>query len=325
MEGYMKIIDETDAPEVILDNAKNATCELERIYYNHTGRIIFKWHHYLRIYDHHMEQYRNLLVKPNLNAFESVATDGKLRVLELGVQHGGSLQMWRKYFGENAIIYGIDIDPRCKGFEEDGCQIRIGSQDDPEFLNGVVDEMGGIDIVLDDGSHVASHQLASFKALFGRVNKGGLYIVEDLHTSYWDDWEGGLKRPGAFLEIVKDMIDHMHEWYVGVDTGLNSIGIKTLVTGLHVYDSMVVIEKATKNEPYAVHVGESSFEMSNIESQLEDASMKTEESTRHENVNVLNAETTSEVLSLKKRIGCHLSEKNKQRIRDGLNIFGIRI
>lgn len=255
----MKVIDDADAQKVVQENARNVTCELERIYYGHMGRRILKWHHYLSIYDSHMAKYRNLINGYDDTPCQSVAKDGKLRILELGVQHGGSLQLWRDYFGEKAIIFGVDIEPRCKEFEENGCQIRIGSQDDSDFLNRVVDEMGGVDIVLDDGSHIASHQLASFKALFGRVSKGGLYIVEDLHTSYWEGWEGGLRRPGAFIEVVKDIIDHMHEWYIEVDTQLNDLNLKSLITGLHIYDSMVVIDKATKSEPYAVHVGKNSF------------------------------------------------------------------
>ena len=322
----MKVIDEAEAPKVVHKNALDASCELERIYYEHTGRRILKWHHFLRIYDYHLGHYRNILHHPELNILESVATDGHLRILEIGVQHGGSLQMWRNYFGENAIIFGIDIDPRCKGFEENGCQIRIGSQADPEFLNRVVNEMGGVDIVVDDGSHITSHQLASFKALFGKVNNGGLYIVEDLHTSYWDTWEGGLRRPGAFIEIVKDIIDHMHEWYIGVDTGLNALKIKTLVTGLHVYDSLVVIEKATKNEPYTVHVGESSFDTTNQE-QTQPENIGNEASHSQGTVDDLNAQADSihQTLSWKKRIANRLSARTKQRIRKALHIFGIHV
>jgi len=87
------------------------------------------------------------------------------------------------------------------------CHARIGSQADPEFLASVVAEM---DIVIDDGSHVASHQLASFKALFPALSFGGVYICEDLHTAYWQDWDGGYKRHGTFVETIKDMIDNLH-------------------------------------------------------------------------------------------------------------------
>lgn len=324
----MKVIDDAEAPRVVSENAEKASCELERIYYGHKGRRIFKWHHYLRIYDRHMERYRAFVNGVKSDNFESVAVDGRLRILELGVQNGGSLQMWREYFGANAIIYGIDIDPRCKEFEESGCEIRIGSQDDPEFLNQVVDEMGGVDVVLDDGSHIASHQLASLKALFRRVNTGGLYIVEDLHTSYWDDWEGGLRRPGTFIEVVKDAIDHMHEWYVGVDTQLNHLEIKTLVTGLHVYDSVVVIEKATKTEPYAVHVGESSFGADAPPlAKDEDIATDAETSQVHEAINGLSAQSNSmgSAASWKVFLGKFLSAQAKKRIRKSLHVFGVRV
>jgi len=256
----MKVYSNIDMPEIIKNNTRNTSCELERLYYTHNSRRMLKWHHYLSIYDFHLKKFKNIERYLKSNPLSSVAKEGILKILEIGVHHGGSLQMWRKYFGSVATIYGIDIDPRCKDFEEDGCHIRIGNQADPEFLRSIIDEMGSIDIVIDDGSHINSHQLASFKALFKELNYGGLYIVEDLHTSYWEgDWEGGLKKPGTFIEVAKDIIDHMHAWYTEVNTELDDINIKTCVTGLHIYESMLVIEKNIKDEPYAVKVGKPSF------------------------------------------------------------------
>ena len=110
--------------------------------------------------------------------------DKDISVLEIGVKDGASLRTWRAYFG-NAKIYGIDIDPRCKHFEEDRIRIDIGSQDDPEFLNNCFGPDVNFDIIIDDASHVNRLTIASFEHLFNkRLNSGGIYILEDLHCSY---------------------------------------------------------------------------------------------------------------------------------------------
>lgn len=255
----MLVVSDENAPAYIKHNLENAANELEQIYYSHTGRRIFKWHHYLAIYDRHLQAYKALAAQNIIQETTAVAPKGKLRILEIGVQNGGSLQMWRRFFGAEAIIFGIDIDPKCKQFEEDDCHVRIGDQSDPSFLASVIAEMGGVDIVIDDGSHIASHQFASFKALFPLLSSGGMYICEDLHTSYWNDWEGGYRKPGTFIETAKDMVDHMHEWYWPISTPLDGLKLKTSALSVAFYDSIVVIEKGAKTRPYAVHVGKSSF------------------------------------------------------------------
>lgn len=89
-----------------------------------------------------------------------------LRILEIGVWKGGSLQLWRKFFGESAIIYGIDIDETCLQLPDPGGIVRIGSQTDEEVLVKVVQEMGGVAIVIDDGSHRCGDVIESFHTLF---------------------------------------------------------------------------------------------------------------------------------------------------------------
>ena len=130
---------------------------MERIFYGHTGRQAFKWRHYLEAYDRHLSRFR----------------DTRVRLLEIGVQKGGSLQIWRKYFGPHAVIFGIDIDESCRALDGAGAAVRIGSQDDVAFLNGVVEEMGGLDVVIDDGGHVAEQQHASFATLFPLMSERG--------------------------------------------------------------------------------------------------------------------------------------------------------
>jgi hypothetical protein len=208
--------------------------DLARIFYGHEGRTAHKWLHYLDIYERHLHQYRG--------------TDFKF--LEIGVSEGGSLEVWRKYFGSEATIFGIDINADCATRVTAPNQVRIGSQDDRDFLHNVVQEMGGIDVVLDDGSHIGSHQAMSFAVLFPLLREGGSYIIEDLHTAYWPGaHRGGLKRRGSAIELVKEMIDDMHRWYhTQKRPSHGPIG------AVHVYDSIAIIEKRTAPRPGHIRV-----------------------------------------------------------------------
>ena len=209
---------------------------ISKLFFEHQGRIIHKWIHYLDIYERHFAPYRNTPVK----------------FLEIGVFKGGSLELWRNYFGMTATIFGIDIDPACATYVTPPNQVRIGSQDDAHFLRSVVDEMGTPDIILDDGSHIAKHQSASFDVLFPFLREGGLYVIEDMHTSYWPvPFEGGYRHKGTAIERVKDMIDDMHAWYHNKAT---STPAKEWIGAIHIYDSMVVIEKRKIERPSHIRV-----------------------------------------------------------------------
>lgn len=214
-----------------------ASSGVAQTFFMHRGRLVNKWIHYLDIYDKYFASYRNTPV----------------RMLEIGVFKGGSLDMWREYFGADASIFGIDVDPACAAYATPPNQIRIGSQDDPHFLRSVVNEIGPLDIVLDDGSHIGRHQRISFDTLFPAVKEGGLYIIEDLHTSYWPvSHEGGYRRKGTAIELVKTLIDDMHGWYhwKAVTTPA-----KDQIGAIHIYDSMVVLEKQKVNRPTHTMVG----------------------------------------------------------------------
>jgi hypothetical protein len=226
--------DEFDLPRESMDRLRlESKSELARLFYNHRGRLVDKWVHYLDIYERHLGPLRN----------------SQVRMLEIGVLEGGSLELWREYLGMDAVIFGIDIDPGCANRFDPPNQVRIGSQDDRRFLERVVSEMGGINVVLDDGSHINRHQIASFQILFPMLAEGGLYLIEDLHTSYWPGvFEGGLRRRGTGIELVKGLIDEMHDWYRRRSPRVPNIG------AIHVYDSMVVLEKRAAVRPYRVRV-----------------------------------------------------------------------
>jgi hypothetical protein len=203
----------------------NFSGELLDLFVANKENVVHKWHHYIPLYDKYFSNYRNRQV----------------RFLEIGVSKGGSLQMWRKYFGEDAIIYGIDIDPECEKYNGLSAQVRIGSQVDESFLSSVVAEMEGIDIVLDDGSHKMDHILTSLRILFPKLNNSGVYLIEDLHTAYWNRFGGGFSKKSNFFNKIRDLIDDMHHWYHGA--GLKEKLISDSCSAIHIHDSIVVLEK----------------------------------------------------------------------------------
>jgi hypothetical protein len=139
---------------------------LADMFHSHTGRQLDKWRHYFDIYEKHFARFRNK----------------QPCVLEIGVDHGGSLQLWKRYFGHAALIVGVDIDPRCKAYEEPGIQIEIGDQTCAGFWAGLWDHYRGFDIVIDDGSHDPGNQATTFDILWSHTRS--VYLIEDCHRAY---------------------------------------------------------------------------------------------------------------------------------------------
>lgn len=213
---------------------------LENIFYNHDGRLIHKWHHYLEIYDHYFNKYINKNVK----------------ILEIGVSQGGSLQMWKKYFGNNVTIYGLDINPQCKSLEEENIHIFIGSQSDRGYLRWLKTQIPKIDILLDDGGHTMKQQIITFEELFDHINDNGIYMCEDCETSYMLEFGGGYRRRGTFIEYSKQLVDKINAWHsckLSVDEFTKN------AKSINFYTGMVVIEKGLIDIPKSVMVGEKSF------------------------------------------------------------------
>ncbi len=200
-------------------------------------RLIHKWKHYFPVYEDHFSRFVNRDVV----------------LLEIGCGKGGSLQMWKRFFGPHARIIGIDINPECAAYAEDQIDIRIGSQDDVKFLDSVLDEFGTPDIILDDGSHVMSHIQASFAALYPRLERNGVYLVEDLHTAYWDEFEGGLRRQGSFIETCKDLIDELNADHAR--DAMKPTEFTRSTHSMHFYDSIVVFEKGRHTVKQAPQIG----------------------------------------------------------------------
>ena len=113
--------------------------------------------------------------------FQPKSKQSGLKILEIGVRNGGSLLCWKNVFN-NPRIHGVDINPDCKSHEEHGFKIVIGDQSDPAVWNRFNQQMGGMDIVIDDGSHVDTDILTTFNKLFPTLNPGGIYLMEDVSS-----------------------------------------------------------------------------------------------------------------------------------------------
>lgn len=154
------------------------------------------------------------------------------------------------FFGENARIYGADINPYCKHFESENTKIFIGDQGDSVFLQHLKNEIPRIDILIDDGGHLASQQIAIFQNLSPHISANGVYLCEDLHTSYWSDWGGGLGKPGTFIEFSKRLIDQINAWHSREHRKLAADEFTLTSHGMSFYDSVLVIEKRRIAETY---------------------------------------------------------------------------
>lgn len=215
---------------------------LAQYFLRNPGRLLYKWHHYFEIYHRHFERFR-----------------GKRPVvLEIGVFHGGSLQMWHDYFGAGTQVIGVDIDPRCLQFQNASTTVMIGDQADPGFIAQLRSRFPRIDVVIDDGGHVMVQQIVSFRELYPHLQPNGVYLCEDVHTSYMEGWGGGPRREGTFVEFSKQLIDALHAWYYvpgGQDLDVYTVG----TFGVSFYDSIVVVEKRPIAPPRASQTGKPSF------------------------------------------------------------------
>ena len=201
-----------------------------------------KWCHYFPFYDEVLSKFRSRPVK----------------LLEVGVFRGATLALWRKYHHPETVIVGIDINPDATRFDDpnSNVHVRIGDQSDREFLNEVVKQFGPFDIIIDDGSHIVSHMITTFDHLFldGLV-PGGLYIVEDLHTNYWDSHRD---RQVSFVDLARELVDVMHspywqsqsaEFRVGDERRLISMELPQIareIKEIRFRDSLILFERASE-------------------------------------------------------------------------------
>lgn len=212
---------------------------LREIFDQHDKRLIHKWNHYIEIYDQYFSKYRNTNVT----------------VLEIGLSQGGSIDMWKEYFGSGLNMYGVDINPDNKSFEEPNIKVFIGSQSDKTFLSNLKTKIPKVDILIDDGGHTMEQQIYTFEVLFEHVKPGGIYLCEDVQTSYLKNFFGKYKGKNTFIEYSKGFIDQLHAWFSEDKNNFKIDPLTKTIKAIHYYTNMVFIEKENMTEPFEVKKG----------------------------------------------------------------------
>ncbi|MDD2919834.1 glycosyltransferase [Rhodoferax sp.] len=182
---------------------------LTELYAGHTGKVSDKWSLYLSEYDRLLDAYR----------------DQPVRLLEIGIQNGGSLEIWSKYFSHAVTLIGCDINPDCARLSYDDPRIHvvIGDANAHDVHARVLQHAPEFDIVIDDGSHRSSDIVKSFARYFPALVEGGVFIAEDLHCSYWGEFEGGLFDPYSSITFFKRLADVINHEHWGVDRAASSV------------------------------------------------------------------------------------------------------
>lgn len=216
---------------------------LREIFDQHDKRLIHKYEHYIEIYEEYFSKYRNTNVS----------------ILEIGLSQGGSIDMWKEYFGPELTFYGVDINADNKSFEEPNVKIFIGSQSDKIFLNSIKSKISEVDILIDDGGHTMEQQVATFDVMFDHVKPGGIYLCEDVQTSYMKHFYGKYKGKNTFIEYSKGFIDQLHAWFSEDKSKFKIDSLTRNIKAIHYYTSMVFIEKEKMTEPVEVKKGKATI------------------------------------------------------------------
>lgn len=132
----------------------------------------------------------------------------KIIFVEIGILNGGSLEIWRNFFGNKARVIGIDLNPKCKKFEKKGIEIFIGDQSDPNFWKNFFKKVGKVDIILDDGGHTNHQQIVTAISTIPYINDNGMLVCEDTHTSYLEEFNNPSKY--SFVEFAKKCVDDIN-------------------------------------------------------------------------------------------------------------------
>jgi len=222
---------------------------LIELFSNNQGKITDKWTLYLNLYEKLLKPYEN----------------HEVNILEIGIQNGGTLEIWGTYFKRAKNIIGCDVDPECIAlrYSDHRIKIVVGDANTNDTENSITNHSKDFDIIIDDGSHKSSDVIKSFFRYFPYLTDNGIYIIEDTHTSYWKNYEGGLYNPYSTLSFVKrliDIINYEHWRLSGVErkcilrniaeqfeVDINEFDLLRLHS-IKFYNSICVIEKKKPEE-----------------------------------------------------------------------------
>lgn len=197
-----------------------STNPLRAYFEAHTeGRGIWKWDHYFDIYHRHLKRF----------------IGREVHVLEIGVYSGGSLEMWKEYFGPKCRIYGVDIQEACKAYEDERTRIFIGSQGDRRFWKNFKSQVPRLDVLIDDGGHHTHQQIVTLEEMLPHLRPGGVYFCEDVVGSL-----------NGFATYVFGLADRLNE-----QSARDRSPFQQAVASVHLYPFVVAIEKnRSRPEPF---------------------------------------------------------------------------
>lgn len=192
------------------------------ILFNKSKNLSSKWVKYFDVYEDNFSKFK-----------------GKnITFVEIGISNGGSLEIWKKYFGPNSRIIGIDINPECKKFEKENVEVFIGNQSDPKFWGNFFHKVGMVDLILDDGGHTNLDQIISTVECVKNINDGGMLVVEDTHTSYNKKYNSSKKY--NFLNFSKKIIDDINS-NIKMDLNINhKFSLKKYIYSTQFYESIII-------------------------------------------------------------------------------------
>jgi len=191
------------------DNPLSQFCERHR-----EGPGIWKWQHYFEIYHRHLARF--------------VGHD--IQFAEVGVFSGGSLGMWKAYFGEQAHIHGVDLDEATRVYAADLVTIHIGDQEDREFWSRFRHDVPLLDVIVDDGGHTPEQQRVTMEEMLPHLRAGGVYICEDIHA-----------EDNAFSAFVAGLVQQLNSMNGGMEVAASPF--QSAIASIHCYPYVVVIEK----------------------------------------------------------------------------------
>jgi hypothetical protein len=182
------------------------------------GPGIWKWTHYFDVYHRHFARFRGQ----------------KANMVEVGIYSGGSLGMWKDYFGRNIHIHGVDIEDACKCYEDQQTTVHIGDQEDRSFWADFRTKVDNIQILLDDGGHTPDQQMVTLEEMLPVMPPGSVYICEDIH--------GVSNRFTAFAAGLVTLLNAQNT-EPGPIPVATATPIQQSLCSIHFYPYMLVIEK----------------------------------------------------------------------------------
>lgn len=185
---------------------------------NTEGNGVWKFEHYFDIYERHFSKF----------------VGKEVHIVEVGIFSGGSLAMWRHYFGDKCKVYGVDIMKECLSYENEYTKIFIGDQEDRNFWRTFKERVPKVDILVDDGGHLPGQQIATLEEMLPHLGPGGVYMCEDV--------SGERNKFAAYISGLQNSLNHKNSLSSDKQQS-KCTAFQQQISSVHQYPYLFVIEK----------------------------------------------------------------------------------